>query len=77
MQARTGVSRFGPLLRRSPLAGQSSRPPPAALPPAPRSSHGIALNVNTDLAYFGMVVPCGVADKGVTSLAQVGLLPCL
>ncbi|MCI0353665.1 MAG: lipoyl(octanoyl) transferase LipB [Acidobacteria bacterium] len=34
------------------------------------TSHGFALNVNTDLTYFDLVVPCGLAAKPVTSIAK-------
>jgi lipoyl(octanoyl) transferase len=30
--------------------------------------HGFALNVNTDLSYFDMMIPCGIKGKGITSL---------
>lgn len=32
--------------------------------------HGLALNVNTDLHYFDYIVPCGIADKDVTSMER-------
>ena len=34
------------------------------------ASHGFALNVNTDLAYFKNIIPCGLRDKHVTSMAE-------
>ncbi|MFG1179808.1 lipoyl(octanoyl) transferase LipB [Xanthobacter sp. DSM 14520] len=35
--------------------------------------HGISLNVEPDLSHFGGIVPCGVREHGVTSLADLGL----
>jgi lipoyl(octanoyl) transferase len=35
------------------------------------TSHGFALNVNTDLRFFEWIVPCGLQGKGVTSLAKL------
>jgi lipoyl(octanoyl) transferase len=32
--------------------------------------HGFALNVNTDLSYFNNIIPCGIANKQVTSMAK-------
>ncbi len=32
--------------------------------------HGFALNVNTNLEYFGYIIPCGLKGKGVTSIQK-------
>ena len=33
--------------------------------------HGLCLNVNPDLSYFDFIIPCGIKDKGVTSLSLI------
>ena len=42
------------------------------------TSHGIALNVDTELRYFDTIVPCGIPDRAVTSLErELGFAPSL
>jgi len=38
-----------------------------------RSMHGLALNVDPDMSFFESIVPCGIADKSVTSMAAEGI----
>ena len=69
---------FGiPLRRVAGLTGAWTEPEPAAKIAAlgvhiSRSvtSHGFALNVNTDLSYFNLIVPCGIASRPVTSMQK-------
>ena len=35
--------------------------------------HGVSLNVDPDLSHFTGIVPCGVSEHGVTSLADLGI----
>ena len=37
--------------------------------------HGIAINVDPDLSQYQGIVPCGIADHGVTSMAELGVTP--
>ena len=39
------------------------------------SYHGVALNVDPELAHYRGIIPCGIAEHGVTSLAALGVGP--
>jgi lipoyl(octanoyl) transferase len=36
--------------------------------------HGVALNMDPDLSHYSGIVPCGIREHGVTSLAELGIL---
>jgi lipoyl(octanoyl) transferase len=33
--------------------------------------HGVAVNVNSDLSFFERIIPCGISDRGVTSVENI------
>ncbi|MGA1066110.1 MAG: lipoyl protein ligase domain-containing protein, partial [Alphaproteobacteria bacterium] len=37
--------------------------------------HGLSINVDPDLSHYGGIIPCGISDFGVTSLAALGQFP--
>jgi lipoyl(octanoyl) transferase len=41
------------------------------------SYHGVALNVDPELDHYRGIVPCGIAEHGVTSLARLGIAPAM
>ena len=66
----------GPRLRpRGQLIGEGHEDKIAAIGVRVRrwvTFHGLCLNVNPDLEHYSGIVPCGVQDHGVTSLAELG-----
>jgi lipoyl(octanoyl) transferase len=73
----TGVWTAGPRERDAPSAGPTGAPRPlrkiASIGVHARdwvTWHGFALNVTTDLSYFDLIVPCGIAGVEMTSIAR-------
>jgi lipoyl(octanoyl) transferase len=74
VEARTIEERVGVWVRRQ-AGGETRHDKIAAIGVRLRhwvSSHGLALNVDPDLEHFAGIVPCGIRDDGVTSLAALG-----
>jgi lipoyl(octanoyl) transferase len=68
--------RVGVWVERTRAGGPSSEDKIAAIGVKLRrwvSFHGVSLNVSPDLSHFDGIIPCGVAEHGVTSLADLGL----
>jgi lipoyl(octanoyl) transferase len=74
VEARTMDGRVGVWVRQE-AGGQTRHDKIAAIGVRLRrwvSSHGLAINVDPDLEHFAGIVPCGIRDDGVTSLAALG-----
>jgi lipoyl(octanoyl) transferase len=74
VEARTIDGRVGVWVRHE-VTGQARNDKIAAIGVRLRrwvSSHGLALNVDPELEHFAGIVPCGIRDDGVTSLAALG-----
>jgi len=66
--ARVGTSALAPSVERSSTASDAKIAALGIHISRAVTSHGIALNVNTDLSFFNLIVPCGIASKPVTSM---------
>ena len=74
--SRTIEGRVGVWVAREPAASAEEYEKVAAIGVRLRrwvSSHGFSINVAPDLEHFAGIVPCGIADAGVTSLARLGV----
>jgi lipoyl(octanoyl) transferase len=76
VESRTISGRVGVWVARDPAASAEEYEKVAAVGVRLRrwvSSHGFSINVAPDLEHFAGIVPCGIADAGVTSLARLGV----
>src|SRR5438552_4070278 len=75
-RVRAGSSAMTRRWRRWPSAPPGSEQKIAAIGVRVRrwvTMHGLAINVAPDLEHFSGIVPCGIAEHGVTSLADLGI----